>query len=292
MTALYGHIGEYVEGQDEWRQYAERIQHYFAANGVTEVEKKQAIFLSVIGARSYKLLSSLVAPTKPGDKTYDQLVSALTNHYSPAPSEIVQRFKFNSRFRQPGESVATYVSELRSVAQNCKYGAALDEMLRDRIVCGIGDDRIQQRLLSEKELTLQKAQELALGLETAAKNVRELQSAKNRQAEQLHRVSPGRSRSLGGGSQTGGMTRSCFRCGNPSHVPSQCRFKNARCHNCGKVGHIRKTCRKPRKPGTEGNLTPPKDKFGRVKLVQEPAGGQDSSESEYPLGLYQLTGAG
>ena len=62
MAALnVGHIGEFVEAQEEWRQYAERIQHYFAANGVTDAERKRAIFLSVIGPRTYKLLSSLVA---------------------------------------------------------------------------------------------------------------------------------------------------------------------------------------------------------------------------------------
>ena len=142
MAALYGHIGEFVETQEEWRQYAERIQHYFAANGVTDAERKSAIFLSVIGPRAYKLLSSLVAPSKPGEKTYDELVVALTEHHSPAPSEIVQRFKFNSRFRHAGESVATYVAELRSIAQTCNYGTSLDEMLRGRIMCALNDDRI------------------------------------------------------------------------------------------------------------------------------------------------------
>ena len=63
-------------------------------NGVTDAERKRAIFLSVIGPRTYKLLSSLVAPSKPGEKTYDELVVALTEHHSPAPSEIVQRFMF------------------------------------------------------------------------------------------------------------------------------------------------------------------------------------------------------
>lgn len=29
-------------------------------------------------------------------------------HYSPPPSEIVQRFKFHSRFRRPGETVTTF----------------------------------------------------------------------------------------------------------------------------------------------------------------------------------------
>ena len=191
MAALYGHIGEFVETQEEWRQYAERIQHYFAANGVTDAERKCAIFLSVIGPRTYKLLSSLVAPSKPGEKTYDELVVALTEHHSPAPSEIVQRFKFNSQFRHAGESVATYVAELRSIAQTCNYSSSLDEMLRDRIVCGINDDRIQQRLLSERGLTYKKALELSQGLETAAKNVRELQSAKQEPA-QVHKVTPGR----------------------------------------------------------------------------------------------------
>ena len=168
-------------------------------------------------------------------------------YHSPAPSEIVQRFKFNSRFRRAGESVATYVAELRSIAQTCNYGSSLDEMLRDRIVCGINDDRIQQRLLSEKGLTYKKALELSQGLETAAKNVRELQSAKQEPA-QVHKVTPGRR----GGVQTAGVARGCFRCGNTAHAPTDCPFKGVRCHNCGKVGHIRKTCRKPRNTGGGG----------------------------------------
>ena len=96
MAALYGHTGEFEEAQKEWHQYAEWIQHYFAAKGVTDAERKCAMFLSVIGLRTYNLLSSLVALSKPGEKTYDELVVALTEHHSPTPSEIVQQFKFCS----------------------------------------------------------------------------------------------------------------------------------------------------------------------------------------------------
>ena len=107
------------------------------ANGVKEEEQKRAIFLSVMGPRSYKLLSSLVAPKKPGEKKYAELVSVMTQHHSPAPSEIVQRYRFHSRFRQQGETVATFVAELRSLAKTCNFGEVLDDMLRDRLVCGI-----------------------------------------------------------------------------------------------------------------------------------------------------------
>jgi len=61
-----------VEAQEESRQYSERIQHYFAVNGVTNVERKRAIFLSVIGPRIYKLLNSLVVLSKHGEKMYDE----------------------------------------------------------------------------------------------------------------------------------------------------------------------------------------------------------------------------
>jgi len=74
----------------------------FSANGITEEDKKRAVFLS------YKLLRNLVSPAKPGEKSYKGLVRVLMARYNPTPSdpETVQRFKFHSRFWKPGESVA------------------------------------------------------------------------------------------------------------------------------------------------------------------------------------------
>ena len=43
-------------------------------------------------------------------------------HHNPPPSEIVQRYKFHTRQRQPGETIAKYVSELRWFAQTCRFG--------------------------------------------------------------------------------------------------------------------------------------------------------------------------
>ena len=93
---------------------------------------------------------------------YCQKLQYMKEHYNPRPSEIVQRFKFNTRFRQPVESISTYVSQLRSLAEFCNFRAALD-MLRDRLVCGINDSQIQRRLLLEKKLTFENALSLALG---------------------------------------------------------------------------------------------------------------------------------
>ena len=111
MAAYIGSIGEYREGKEEWSQYAERLDHFLSANGIEDAKKKD-VFLAVIGPQPYKLLKSLVAPAKSGDKEYNQLVQLLTQHFESAPSEIVQRYCFNSRIQQKGEPVVTYVSEL------------------------------------------------------------------------------------------------------------------------------------------------------------------------------------
>ncbi|KAL5479336.1 hypothetical protein EMCRGX_G022848 [Ephydatia muelleri] len=33
--ALFGAVGEYVEGEEDWSQYVERLGHFFGANAVT-----------------------------------------------------------------------------------------------------------------------------------------------------------------------------------------------------------------------------------------------------------------
>ncbi len=128
-------------------------------------DKKRAILLSVCGARTYQLIRSLVAPRKPADLEFSK------------PSVIVQRYQFHSRVRQPGESVSTFVAELRRLSQNCEFAESMEDMLRDKLVCGIGDIRIQRRLLSEATLKFPKALELTQAMESAARNSRDLEKA-------------------------------------------------------------------------------------------------------------------
>ena len=161
MSATFGKVEEFDNSREDWLQYEERLGHFFVANSITDAAKKRAVLLTVIGPATYKLVRNLVSPKKPGEVEFDELVKTLSEHFSPAPSEIVQRFKFNSRIRKPGESVSVYVAELRALAADCNFNDTLDVMLRDRMVCGINDTTTQRRLLAESKLTFAKALELA-----------------------------------------------------------------------------------------------------------------------------------
>ena len=149
-----------------WTSYSERLGYYFTANDITDETKKKSILLSWSGAATYNLLKNLLQPTSLNDKFYDELVKVLSDYINLKLSTIVQRFKFNTRVRESGESVSSYVAALKSGAKFCDY---------DRILCGINNTRIQSRLLQERDLTYQNVLDTAQAMELAAKDIADMQ---------------------------------------------------------------------------------------------------------------------
>ena len=94
--ATYGKIGEFKESEDMWirYQYVERLEQYFLANEVDDVAKRRAILLSVCGSKTYALARDLLKPARPAETTIKKIVDTLEKHFSPKPSEIVERYKF------------------------------------------------------------------------------------------------------------------------------------------------------------------------------------------------------
>ena len=267
MEAVLGKVDVFDTQHEEWPQYVERLDQFFEANDLTgdaKATKRRATFLTVIGPGPYKLLRSLISPAKPTDKTYDELVQKLTEHYSPTPSEVMQRFRFNSRSRKEGESVAAYLAELRRLAEHCNYGDTLDKMLRDRLVWGINDAGIQRKLLQENDpLTLARTLTIAKGAETADKNLKEMKAPVQEldstssspasvkvKSEPVQKIHAKKKLSSTKGAQ-GGVT--CHRCGNPGHLATACRFKDKVCRKCKKRGHLARVCRSMPPPSSQGS---------------------------------------
>ena len=171
----YGTVGPFDRSKEEWTSYCERVELYLAANALENAEQRRAVLLSVCGAQTYQLIRSLVAPLKPTDKSFNDIVQLVKAHLQPPPSSIMQRYTFNARCQKDGESVAEYVAELRHIAEHCDFSQSLENMLRDRLVCGLKDSRLQRRLLAEPTLTFVKALELAQASELAEQGARVLQ---------------------------------------------------------------------------------------------------------------------
>ena len=154
------------------------------------------------------------------------------DHYQPKTSAAVERLKFHSRVRKSNESVATFTCQLRELSQFCDFGENLEEMLNDRVICGIGDTRMQRRLLSEGP-DLSKSKDIVPALEAADANAGQVETTiqpPQPQINSLHKGHVSKSRS------TQAPPPPCYRCGG-SHSHQVCRFQDSTCH---KRGHIAK----------------------------------------------------
>ena len=159
----------------------------------------------------------------------------MKDHHQPPPSFIVQRFNFNMRSQKEGETVSAFVAGLRRISEHCKFEATLDDMLRDRLVCGVRDKRLQQHLLAEANLTFKIAMEVSQAVEAAERNARDLQARQTPKTETVLALNEPRAANLPV------SVAKCYRCGG-AHLPKDCHFKDAECHFCKKRGHIAKVC--------------------------------------------------
>ena len=87
---------------------------------------------------------------------YDAVVVYLELHV------IAERFRFDKRKQQEGESVAQY-ARIRKLSEHCKFG----RFLQDRLVCD-RNEHTQKRLLSEATMTFDRAVEMLVAMEKAA----------------------------------------------------------------------------------------------------------------------------
>ena len=79
---------------------------------------------------------------------------------------LYERFLFNTREQLEGETISTFVQNLRKLIQTCKYVSSKDETILDRLICGVRDKRIQKQLINEgnqafHDFTLEKALQIA-----------------------------------------------------------------------------------------------------------------------------------
>lgn len=266
-AGLIGKIDPYDETIEPWDSYIERLDQYFIANEIGN-DKKVPSLLCLIGGKLYSLLRDLTFPDKPATKQFDELTKLLSDHLSPKPLKAAERFRFDKRDQKEGESIQDYVAQLRKLSLYCDFKGELKDKLKDRLVCGIKNHHVQKRLLSEKELTYEKAIEISVAMETAARDATELQA--KHKTQDVHKLQARPKTNFSTGARYGQSNTRCYRCDNTGHLPTNCRYKDITCHSCGKKGHIKRACRSKKKQYQ-------KPRFGNRKSVH--ALEQDDSDS-------------
>lgn len=281
MAGILGNIGPFDDTVEQWSAYTERFEFFVLANGVS-ADKKVATFLTVMGAKTFNLFRALAQPKKPGEFSYDQIVKILSEHFSPKPLMIAERFRFYKRNQEEGETVTMFVAALRKLAEHCEFkDETLNDAIRDRLVCGLRNEAMQRKLLTEDKLTLTKAIEISVSMEMAAKDAQQLSAAT---AKVLKIAS----------AEDSSLTKPCYRCAQQGHLAAECWCKELECHACGKKGHIEKACRSKKK-GTRGiqKNTHKQKKASHNKTVhvmEKETSDSESTDEELPVHILSVDG--
>ena len=109
-----------------------------------------------MGHQAEDILTSLKL-TQDELKKYDTVKAKLDSYFVIRRNVIFERSKFNKRVQLENETVDSFVTDLHCMAGHCQFGDINDELIRDRLVVGLRDTRLAERLQLDPELTLEKA---------------------------------------------------------------------------------------------------------------------------------------
>lgn len=130
------------------------------------------------------------------------------------------------RNQREGEPVDSFVTALYALAEHCSYGVLHDELIRDRLVVGLSDKVLSERMQLDAELTLDKAVRMARQSEEVKKQQASLRGDTRAQASDAKSVD--RVRVL----KTSKPAKNKPQYANKPHNAQNSKGK-AQCHKCG-----------------------------------------------------------
>jgi len=169
-------------------------------------------------------------------KQYHTVKTKFDEHFVVRRNIIFERAKFNQRCQEEGETVDTFITALHLLAEHCNFGTLTDEMIRDRIVVGLLDAKLSEKL----HLTLMRND---FKESTGTKN--EVDAVKAEETLKFRKDDLSRSRSETlKKPPTRPSSNRCDHCGkSPGHVGQNCPASATTCQKCSKKGHWGSVCR-------------------------------------------------
>jgi len=156
----------------EWEKWIRRFERFRLASGIHRKAEDSQVntLIYSMGDRADDILR-FFRLTEAQSKVYKTVKEKFDSYFIKRHNTIFERARFNVQKQEPGESVDSFITALYELAEHCSYGELQDEMIRDRIVVGIKDPKLSEKLQMDDRLTL----------ETAIQRVRQSETIKQQQ---------------------------------------------------------------------------------------------------------------
>ena len=107
------------------------------------------------------------------DRRIVPVLRKFAEYCQPRKNVPFERYKFNKRTQESGESYEQFKTTLRKLSEACEFDTITpNEILRDKLIFGIHDTKVRERLLRDNNLTLIKTDEICLAAESMTEQMR------------------------------------------------------------------------------------------------------------------------
>lgn len=139
---------------ENWRCFKRDFNIFLVAAELTRKTDlvKINLFLNAAGPEAVEVYESLNLSDGQREN-FDEIIRAFEAFCNQRKNTVYERFLFYQRKQREGESFDSFLTDIMKLGKNCEFGAVSDEMLRDRIVMGVSDTKLQAKLLETSNLT-------------------------------------------------------------------------------------------------------------------------------------------
>ena len=230
---------------ENWRKWKQRWVLYAKASGVDskDEETQCTVFLHTMGEEVLEVYDTFTFTEEEANKI-EPLVARFEAYCSPKKNITYERYLFFS-CTQNSRTIDTFVTDLRM--KTCEFGTLHDSLIKDRIVCGIDNNSVRERLLRNTELTLQVAINTVRAAETSKTQIETLTNSAleaatiNLGRKQNQKTKPPLRHQPPKLTKQKQSKKPCARCGS-HHKPRECRAFGTTCHRCQGKNHFAHMC--------------------------------------------------
>lgn len=129
-------------------------------------------FITCIGPDALEVHNGLPFLFDEEKQDINVVLNLWKSHYIGQTNVIYEHYKINNRKQQSHESIDVYAVALRALAATCEFGKLKDEMIRDRLVCGIADNSVRRKLWQEPKLSLEKCLDICRSAEATSTHLK------------------------------------------------------------------------------------------------------------------------
>ncbi|KAL1279202.1 hypothetical protein QQF64_025875 [Cirrhinus molitorella] len=239
------------ERPSEWPEWKQRFMRYRTATKLTQEDgdvQVSALIYSM-GKDAENIFKSFTFDDEDDRDNYEVVIQKFDEHFIPRRNVIYERARFHQRCQRDGETVEAFVRGLYELSEHCDFGELKDEYIRDRIVIGLRDKSLSEKLQLQGTLTLTRAIEMArshelIKTQNAEQSESKLEEVKFSQQKcgRGKKMSTDRQRKGQGYRNEWSDRKKCTRCNKTHNQKEYCPAKKAECRKCKRTGHFAVVC--------------------------------------------------